>query len=42
MSGAAKGPDRGGLARAVVWGSIVLAAALFWSALGALALAWLR
>ena len=41
MSNAANGRNRGSLARAAVWGSIILAAALFWSAIGTLVFAWL-
>jgi len=42
MSGAKGEPKREKLVRAAVWVSILLAAAFFWSTLGALALAWLR
>jgi len=35
-------PKRWSLARAMVWSSIVLAAAAFWSVVGAAILAWLR
>jgi len=35
-------PKRWKMARAVVWSSIVLTAATFWSAVGTAILAWLR
>jgi hypothetical protein len=42
MSGAATEPTRWKLARAAVWGAILLAAALFWLAVVAGSLVWLR
>jgi hypothetical protein len=42
MSGAAAEPKRWKLARAVVWGAILLGTALFWLAIAAGSLTWLR
>ena len=42
MNGAEGELKREKLVRAAVWASIFFGAAFFWSALGALALAWLR
>jgi hypothetical protein len=42
MSGAAAEPKRWKLARAAVWGAILLGTAFFWLAVAAGSLAWLR
>jgi hypothetical protein len=42
MSGAAVEPKRWKLARAAVWGAILLGTALFWLAVAAGSLTWLR